>query len=155
MQRHGIPCCSAEKTKTFVDVNFESGAEPLVRVAIARQCKWWLHIPPTVPPVSFRKTARPNHSTPDPPREFFISKSVFCVKHLELLESEATEKMTNAGAPPIVARACKGLGVSVDHLKIRVRGALRSRYFKVENSQSDVLDRVFLILWINAFNSCE
>lgn len=30
-----------------------------------------------------------------------------------------------------------------------------SRYYKVENSQSDVLDRVFLILWINAFNSCE
>ena len=29
-----------------------------------------------------------------------------------------------------------------------------SRYYKVENSQSDILDRVFLILWINAFNSC-
>lgn len=29
------------------------------------------------------------------------------------------------------------------------------RYYKVENKQSDILNRVFLILWINAFNSCE
>lgn len=28
-------------------------------------------------------------------------------------------------------------------------------YFQVENTQSDILDRVFLIIWINAFNSCE
>ncbi|CAN0443751.1 unnamed protein product [Pylaiella littoralis] len=30
---------------------------------------------------------------------------------------------------------------------------LGSVYFQVENTQSDILDRVFLIIWINAFNS--
>lgn len=30
-----------------------------------------------------------------------------------------------------------------------------SRYYQVENTQEDILNRVFLILWINAFNSCK
>lgn len=30
-----------------------------------------------------------------------------------------------------------------------------SSYFQIENTQSDILDRVFLIIWINAFNSCK
>lgn len=29
------------------------------------------------------------------------------------------------------------------------------RYYRVENTQEDILNRVFLIIWINAFNSCE
>lgn len=31
----------------------------------------------------------------------------------------------------------------------------KSRYYQVQNTQSDILDRVFLILWINAVNSCK
>ena len=33
--------------------------------------------------------------------------------------------------------------------------ASTSRYYQVENTQEDILNRVFLILWINAFNSCK
>lgn len=31
---------------------------------------------------------------------------------------------------------------------------VRCRYYKVKNTQVDILNRAFLILWMNAFNSC-
>ena len=37
----------------------------------------------------------------------------------------------------------------------RVRRPPKSSYSQVEHTQVDIPDRVFLIIWINAFNSCE
>lgn len=31
----------------------------------------------------------------------------------------------------------------------------KNSYYQAENKQSDIFDRVFLIIWINAFNSCK
>eukprot|EP00903_Cladosiphon_okamuranus_P021625 g19883.t2 len=66
-------------------------------------------------------------------------------------------------SPPVAGGATAGFLSGVRRLRALItRAAMNSirdpaayalRYYRLENTQGDILNRVFLILWINAFNS--